>query len=259
MAAMTPPPFENHPFDSLDALISAVQAHCKAEGWAIVKARASNRRANGQYYKYDLVCDRGRQRHNPIGTGRRNVSTRKEGCPFVAQAAAKKNEGDRWFLSTINSAHNHPPSLDPSVHPMHRRLAEEERQAIQQHTKAGSRLHVMAAHIRQQHPEVKKKDIVNERAKIERIAAGPYTQTQRFLQALEKAETFHRVCRRPDNRIIGVFWTFSWCREMTKKYPDVICMDNTYNVYLPFSPLLLFANIIYRSIVSNYPSFKLPE
>ena len=229
MAPMTPPPFDGYAFESFEALLSAVQAHCKAEGWAVIKARAANRRANGQYYKYDLVCDRGQQRQSK-GTGLRQVSTRKEGCPFVARAAARKNDGDRWFFSTINPTHNHPPSLDPSVHLMHRRLAEDERQAIQHHAKAGSRLHVAASQIRQAHPEVKKKDIVNARARMERAAAGPYTQTQRFIQALQQSQTFHRICRGHDDRIIGVFWTFPWCREMVQKYPDVIAMDNTYNV-----------------------------
>ena len=234
---MTDPPFAGSFFDSSDDLFAAVQRHAREEGWAVVKTHASSRRANGNYYRYHLGCDRGIKIHQSVATGRRQASSRKEECPWKGVAAARKSDGDRWKYETINSTHNHPPSLDASVHPMHRRLTDEERGALERHTQAGSRLNFIASDLRANNQALKKKDILNERAKLQREAAGPYTQTQRFVQALQESGEFHRLCRGADERIIGVFWTFPWCREMTKTYPDVISMDNTYNV-CPSAPFL---------------------
>ena len=57
------PPIVGQLFDTFDDLFAAVQNHARQTGWAVVKTRASNRRANGNYYKYDLACDRGINRH----------------------------------------------------------------------------------------------------------------------------------------------------------------------------------------------------
>ena len=203
-------------FNTFNDLFAAVQSHARQTGWAVVKTRASNRRADGNYYKYDLACDRGVDTHEMRFTGRREASSRKEGCPWRGVAAARKSDGDRWKYETINFTHNHPPSLDASVHSMHRHLTDEKRGALERHTQAGSRLHVITSDLRAKNQALKKRDILNERAKLQRQAAGPYTQTQRFIQVLQESGEFYRLCRDADDRIIGVFWTFPWCREMAR-------------------------------------------
>ena len=259
MPLMTDPPFIGSLFDTFDDLFAAVQRHAREEGWAVVKTRAYCRRADGRYYRYHLGCDRGIKKHQSTGTGRRQASSRKEGCPWKGVAVARKCNEDGWVYETINSSHNHPPSLDASVHPMHRRLTDEERGALERHTQAGSRLNVIASDLRANNQALKKKDIPNERAKLQLQAAGPYTQTQRFVQALQESGEFHRFCRGADDRIIGVFWTFPWCREMTKAYPDVISMDNTYNV-CPLPPFFnLLANGFSRLTGSKCRYSKSPE
>ena len=193
MAAMDiNPPFAEQFFDSFDALFAAVQNHARQTGWAVVKTRASNRRANGNYYEYDLGCDRGVNTHERRSTGRRQASSRKEGCPWTAVAIARKSNLDRWTYETINSTHSHPPSLDASVHSMHRRFTSEERGFLERHTQSSSRLNVIAADLRSKNQALKKKDILNERAKLQRQASGPYTQRQRFIQALQESKEFHR-------------------------------------------------------------------
>ena len=79
MAPMTEPPFAGSPeFDTFDDLFAAVQSHARHEGWAVVKTRASNRRADGKYYRYDFACDHGKNKHVTTSTGRRLASSRKE-------------------------------------------------------------------------------------------------------------------------------------------------------------------------------------
>ena len=243
MASMTAPPFDGVFYDTIDDLMETIQHHAKQEGWAIVKTRAGNRRENGRYYRYDLECDRGTKKHQNISTELRKVASRKEECTWRGRAVALKANNDRWTYKTLDSSHNHLPSLDPSVHPMHRRRTTKDLDSIQRHTKAGARLHTVAIDLRQDHPEIKRKDIINDRAKMRREAAGPYTQTQLFIKTLQDSGEFFRICRGPDNRIIGVFWTFPWCKEMVKNYPDILSMDNTYNVYL-VPCLFLFLQVL---------------
>ena len=73
---------------------------------------------------------------------------------------------------------------------MHRRMTEQEQDTIKRHTQAGSQLHTIASELQETHQELKKKDLVNESAKLERQAAGPYTQTQRFTQAFQESGEF---------------------------------------------------------------------
>ena len=95
MAPMTDPPFAGSFFDTFDDLFAAVQSHARQEDWAAVRTRACNRRADGNYYRYDLACDRGINTHPDTSTGRRQVSSRKEGCPWVGRAVAHKSNQDR--------------------------------------------------------------------------------------------------------------------------------------------------------------------
>ena len=109
-------------------------------------------------------------------TGRREAFSRKEGCPWRGVAAARKSDGDRWKYEIINFTYNHLPSLDASVHSMHRYLIDEKRGALERHTQAGSRLYVIISDLRAKNQALKKRDILNERAKLQRQVAGPYTQ-----------------------------------------------------------------------------------
>ena len=231
MPLITDPPFAGLFFNSFNNLFAAVQHYAREEGWAIIKTHASNHRANGNYYKYHLGYDRGIKIYQNVTTGRRQTSSRKKEYPWKGVTITHKSNGDRWKYETINSTHNHPPSLNTSVHPMHRRLTNEERGALKRHTQTGSRLNIITSNLRANNQALKKKDILNERAKLQREAAGPYTQTQRFVQALQESGEFHRLYRGANERIIGVFWIFLWCREITKTYPNIIFMDNTYNIY----------------------------
>ena len=75
------PPIAGQFFNTFNDLFAAVQSHARQTGWAVVKTRASNRRADGNYYKYDLAYDRGIDTHEIRSTDRHEASSRKEGCP----------------------------------------------------------------------------------------------------------------------------------------------------------------------------------
>ena len=65
------PPIAGQFFNTFNDLFAAVQSHARQTGWAVVKTRASNRRADSNYYKYDLAYDRGVDTHEIRSTGRR--------------------------------------------------------------------------------------------------------------------------------------------------------------------------------------------
>ena len=177
MAFITPPPLDGHLFNTFKELLTAIQNHAKQKGWAIIKTRANNRRVDRNYYRYDLVYDRGINTHKNKLTGRRIISSRKEKYPWIGYVITLKFNNDHWTYKTINSIHNHLLSQDAFIHPIHRRIIDEDRNAIRRYKKAGSCLNVIVTNLREQYPEVKKRNILNEKAKLERAVTGPYTQT----------------------------------------------------------------------------------
>src|SRR5437667_136915 len=226
---LAPPPFDGQVFNTFEECITAIQAHCKSEGYAVVIERGSNPRDN-EYTRYDLACDRGRNKQTVRSVGiRPNAGSIKNECPFRAKVVKRVLLGDQWQYETREPSHNHEPSHEPTAHAIHRQRYDEAISTI-------SRLSTAGATPRAIHREVSaatntnilRRDIYNDRASIRRQEDGPYTATQRFLQVLKDSE-FYNVCH-DDGRIIGAFWTFPWCMEMWKKYPSILSMDNIYKV-----------------------------
>ena len=69
-------------------------------------------------------------------------------------------------------------------------MTEEEQGALKRHTQAGSRLHVIPADLRKSHQELKKKDPIKARTKLQRQEAGPHTQTHALLKLQKSRENF---------------------------------------------------------------------
>ena len=99
----------------------------------VVAIRAGNRRKDRKYYRYDIVCDRGYRKHNSEWTGRRNVTSMKEECPYTGRAVALASRNDRWAYETTHPTHNHSPSLDSFVQPAYRRRTDDEMAAIERY------------------------------------------------------------------------------------------------------------------------------
>ena len=94
MPSITDPLFAGSFFDSFDNLFAAIQRHAHEKGWAVIKTHTSNRRANGNYYRYYLGCDRGIKIYQSVTTGRRQASSYKKEYPWKGIAAARKFNGD---------------------------------------------------------------------------------------------------------------------------------------------------------------------
>lgn len=101
---------------------TAVQAHAKYQGYAIIKLDKKPSRvvfACDRMGKYnskgkDLGLHKSRQRN---GTG-----SKKCGCLMRVEIRLDTLSG-QWILRVLEGAHNHGPSADPTAHPAHRTAA----------------------------------------------------------------------------------------------------------------------------------------
>lgn len=89
----------------------------------------------------------------------------------------------------------------------------------------------MAAIIEESTPDTSyftKRDIYNDRQKIREEALGGKTATQAWIDQLQRNRLKHFVKYDDEMKVQAVFWTYPWCEEMWKRFPEVIGLDNTY-------------------------------
>ena len=121
----TPPPtsFRSAPpeaiYSTKEALLSAIQAHGRDNGYAIaIRSTQKNR------ILYD--CDRagtyqskGKKPTTHSSRQRNNTGSKKCGCKMRVAGIYQEDSGS-WALKTIEDTHNHGPSIAPIAHPAHR-------------------------------------------------------------------------------------------------------------------------------------------
>ncbi|RFN54790.1 mutator-like element, partial [Fusarium flagelliforme] len=87
--------------------------------------------------------------------------------------------------------------------------------------------------VEQEHPEstLTQRDIYNARALVTRDILRGYASTAALLKEFNKKEIPYVVKWSPDepNRLLGLVWTFPYCIQMWKRFPEVISFNNTYN------------------------------
>ncbi|KAF4123686.1 hypothetical protein GMORB2_6387 [Geosmithia morbida] len=169
-----PPPSQT--FSSFDALFAFLQGFHRDNGAALVKRRSGNRRmvdGVSTVTQYWLICDRGHSRPSSA-RGIRQATTAKTDCPVAISAKTSQKLGWLWVYDCRGS-HNHPPSLDPSAHAIHRRRTAEQRSLADRLVKNGS---VKASDMRSIMQDVAgsptfftPKDIYNDRQKLKRAAS----------------------------------------------------------------------------------------
>ncbi|KAK2729952.1 mutator-like element, partial [Colletotrichum kahawae] len=133
-----------------------------------------------------------------------------------------------------HSQHNHGPSLDPSAHPSHRRLREPVKAAIETTSRrVGIRARDVRAVVQDQYPDstFTQRDIYNARALINREKLDGYSSTAALIKLFDEREVPYVVKWADDkpSRLVGLVWTFPFCLQMWKRFPEVISFDNTYN------------------------------
>ncbi|KAJ6439012.1 hypothetical protein O9K51_08416 [Purpureocillium lavendulum] len=87
--------------------------------------------------------------------------------------------------------------------------------------------------VHDEHPEssLTRKDIYNARARINRDKLNGYSPTAALVKLFDemKLPYFVRWADDEPNRLVGLVWTFPYCLQMWKRFPEVVSFDNTYN------------------------------
>ncbi|EGU71885.1 hypothetical protein FOXB_17607 [Fusarium oxysporum f. sp. conglutinans Fo5176] len=99
--------------------------------------------------------------------------------------------------------------------------------------RVGIRARDVRAVVQEQHPEsaFTQRDIYNARARINRDKLNGYTPTAALIKLFDEIDIPYVVKWADDepSRLVGLVWTFSYCLQMWKRFPEVISFDNTYN------------------------------
>jgi hypothetical protein len=179
-----PPPEAFYP--SVEAAFTAIQAHAKANGYALTKrgARTANR--------IRIECDRagsyratGKDPFTEPSKQRKVTGSKKCSCQMRG-VLALDSISNTWSFKVLYKDHNHPSSGAPSAHPAHRiaSLSPRYLELIQALLKAGlSSMQVVQA-FRREAPEVEitPKDVANIRQKARIIELGGLSPIQWLLQ-----------------------------------------------------------------------------
>ncbi|KAJ3453593.1 hypothetical protein MRS44_017840 [Fusarium solani] len=222
------------PAPSAEALFDLVNIFAKENGFGIVRRNAYS--YNGRRMRYSFQCDRYGEPRPSRGTGLRQRKSRKCGCKWMVIAEAIQ-EG-KWLLrqhpNPAHGQHNHGRSINPSAHPSHRRLTTAVRATVESTSRrVGIRARDVRAVVQEQHPEstFTQRDIYNARALINRDKLNGYTPTAALIKLFDENDVPYVVKWADDepNRLVGLVWTFSYCLQMWKRFPEVISFDNTYN------------------------------
>ncbi|KAK2684810.1 hypothetical protein QWA68_016783 [Fusarium oxysporum] len=87
--------------------------------------------------------------------------------------------------------------------------------------------------IQEQYPDstFTRKDIYNARSLINREKLGGLTPTAALIKLFDDNEIPYLIKWADDDldRLLGLVWTFPYCLQMWKRFPEVISFNNTYN------------------------------
>lgn len=228
------PAIPGDPAPSAEAIFNKVNTFAKENGFGVV--RRNKYSYKGRLIRYSFQCDRFGQPRDSESSGLRNRRSRKCGCRWMVIAEAV---GDgRWLLRhhkhPKHHRHNHERSITPSAHPSHRRLTTPVKATIQSISRrAGIRASDVAAVVEEQHPTSVhiRRDIYNARSLINREKLNGYTPTAALIKLFDEKKVPYVAKWADDDpdRLLGLVWTFPYCLQMWKRFPEVISFDNTYN------------------------------
>ena len=116
-----PNPSFSHRFATLQEGITAIQEHGRQNGYGMVVRRsAKDKKDKTLVRQCYLECDlHNHSASQSQSAGLRQSGSRQIGCPF--RIVLRWRPGHAAYEANVgNTSHNHPPSLDPKAHPVHR-------------------------------------------------------------------------------------------------------------------------------------------
>jgi hypothetical protein len=237
--------FDHPGYDDSDAIITAVQAVAKNEGFAVRKEGAA---ANRLY----IVCTQQgehKDRHRYMATAGRmrkdsNVKTKRTNCLWKCYAARSKKTNMRWKLYERNLQHNHPMTGSAYAFHQHRRLTDDERavavSALAANATAPAIVEMLtqkaAAEGRQSY--VSPKEIYNLKAEIKSVALQGRTPADAMIREVIRKGIPHCYRTNANEELQSFFFTTPLAIILAKYYGYVFFIDCTYKTNKYQMPLM---------------------
>lgn len=227
-------------YESRESLFTAINSWAKPRGYAFTTGKSS-KTPNGRV-KIVYACDRNRLPPSNSIERIRRTSSRKTGCKFSV-LAKQSLDGSTWILSYRPdkecTKHNHPPSEDPSAHPVHRRLNERDATTISNLTTSGSAPRDIRTYL-YNHSDTfaTQRDIYNRIAATRRDLREGQSSIQALVNQLDNEGFWCRVRVDSDNRLTAIFFAHPDSIAYLQCNPDILLLDCTYKTNKHAMPLL---------------------
>jgi hypothetical protein len=227
-------------YDTREAVLAAINSWAKPRGYAFTTGR-STKTSNGRV-KVVFACDRNKQPPNTSVERKRLTCSRRIGCEFPVSA---KESSDRasWVLSHRPdrkfALHNHPPSGNPSSHPIHRQLKEDDIQIISSLTASGVAPREIRTYLHNNSDTLAtQQDIYNQIAATRRDQREGQSSIQALVDQLNQEGFWCRVRVDSNNRLTAIFFAHPDSIAYLQCNPDILLLDCTYKTNRHGMPLL---------------------
>ncbi|KAL2885279.1 mutator-like element transposase [Ceratocystis lukuohia] len=227
-------------YESREALFAAANAWAKPRGYAFTTGKS--KKTNNGRTKVVVACDRTQAPPNPSTVRRRRTSSRGTGCKFsvLAKESADKNT---WALvhrpDQEYAQHNHPPSDDPSAHPIHRALQTKDVSVISGLVAAGVAPRNIRSYLYNTSDTLATaQDIRNQIALVRRDSRHGQSSIQALIDQLNIEGFRCQVRVDSGNHLTALFFAHPDSIAYLQENPDVLLLDCTYKTNRYAMPLL---------------------
>jgi hypothetical protein len=237
-------------FNTLEELEADLLRYARENYFGIRTGRSNKDRKGLVINKREYQCDRAekpKHQETTKDTGSRGVA-----CRFHVTARLYVTQGNRWKRTVENGWHNdHEPSLDPSAHPVHRRLTVDEKAQVAALSKTRAvSAKVIHIALKQANPNtlVRSRDIWNERARLRLKDLAGMTPTQALVAILQdKGEDSSWVFRfetDDSGHVTQLFFTHKKVIMLVRQFFEVFLIDATYKTNRYKMPLVHFMAVV---------------
>ncbi|KAI7760068.1 hypothetical protein LZL87_014319 [Fusarium oxysporum] len=227
-------------YHSRESLLVAINSWAKPRGYAFTTGKSS-KTPNGRV-KVVFACDRNKLPPSTSIERKRRTCSRGTGCKFSV-LAKQSLDGTSWVLShrpgQEYAVHNHPPSEDPSAHPVHRQLSENDIGVISSLTASGTAPREIRTYLHNNsNTLVTQQDVYNQIAATRRDLRKGQSSIQALVDQLQEEGFWCRVRLDSDNRLTAIFFAHPDSIAYLQCNPDVLLLDCTYKTNKHGMPLL---------------------
>lgn len=227
-------------YESRESLLIAINAWAKPRGYAFTTGKSS-KTPNGRV-KVVFACDRNKLPPSSSIERRRRTCSRGTGCKFSV-LGKQSLDGSRWVLSHRQgqeyALHNHPPSENPSAHPVHRQLSENDAITILSLATAGTAPREIRTYLHNNSNTVAtQRDVYNRIAATRRDLREGQSSIQALVEQLHEEGFWCQVRLDSDNRLTALFFAHPDSVAYLQCNPDVLLLDCTYKTNKHKMPLL---------------------